>query len=200
MRFKLLSCLLNFFWRTYTSNATNWIVINFLGIQAKLKEVPSLEGHVILKKLRDALEFLKGRMAGRNKDDVEKAISMVCFKFAFSFSVGCFSSSWTSISLTLTISSVVGVMILSLGEIFVICWHYYVKFVYFFSFFFLFVFGALFTSGEFVNHFDEDQTCESCRKCLILAISLTHYNLLITLISRSSSLSFSPLQFLPFCN
>lgn len=46
-------------------------------IQAKLREVASLEGHVLLKKLRDALEALRGRMEGRNKDDVEKAISMV---------------------------------------------------------------------------------------------------------------------------
>jgi hypothetical protein len=30
-----------------------------------------------LKKLRDALESLKGRVAGRNKDDVEEAIAMV---------------------------------------------------------------------------------------------------------------------------
>ena len=46
-------------------------------LQAKLREVASLEGHVLLKKLRDALEHLRGRMAGRNKEDVEKAISMV---------------------------------------------------------------------------------------------------------------------------
>lgn len=52
---------------------------NFVGIQAKLREVASLEGHVLLKKLRDALETLRGRLAGRNKEDVEKAISMVCF-------------------------------------------------------------------------------------------------------------------------
>ncbi|XP_050233804.1 stomatal closure-related actin-binding protein 2 [Mercurialis annua] len=45
--------------------------------QTKLREVASLEGHVLLKKLRDALESLRGRMAGRNKEDVEKAISMV---------------------------------------------------------------------------------------------------------------------------
>ncbi|KAJ4706697.1 Stomatal closure-related actin-binding protein 1 [Melia azedarach] len=45
--------------------------------EAKLREVASLEGHVLLKKLRDALEALRGRMAGQNKDDVEKAISMV---------------------------------------------------------------------------------------------------------------------------
>ncbi|KAK8712138.1 hypothetical protein V6N13_147388 [Hibiscus sabdariffa] len=48
-----------------------------LADETKLKEVASLEGHVLLKKLRDALESLRGRMAGRNKEDVEKAISMV---------------------------------------------------------------------------------------------------------------------------
>ncbi|CAM8922418.1 unnamed protein product [Rhodiola kirilowii] len=45
--------------------------------EAKLKEVPSLEGHVLLKKVRDALESLKGRLSGQNKEDVQKAISMV---------------------------------------------------------------------------------------------------------------------------
>ncbi|KAJ4838574.1 Stomatal closure- actin-binding protein 3 [Turnera subulata] len=45
--------------------------------EAKLREVASLEGHVLLKKLRDALEALRSRMAGRTKEDVEKAISMV---------------------------------------------------------------------------------------------------------------------------
>ncbi|KAJ4904006.1 Stomatal closure-related actin-binding protein 2 [Raphanus sativus] len=45
--------------------------------EAKLNEVTSLEGHVTLKKLRDALEAMRGRMDGRNKDSVEKAISMV---------------------------------------------------------------------------------------------------------------------------
>ncbi|XP_071723710.1 stomatal closure-related actin-binding protein 2-like [Rutidosis leptorrhynchoides] len=48
-----------------------------LANEAKIKESPSLEGHVLLKKLRDALESLRGRMAGRNREDVEKAISMV---------------------------------------------------------------------------------------------------------------------------
>ncbi|KAL0428449.1 UNVERIFIED_CONTAM: Stomatal closure-related actin-binding protein 2 [Sesamum latifolium] len=48
-----------------------------LSEEAKLREVASLEGHVLLKKLRDALECLKGRLAGQNKEDVEKAISMV---------------------------------------------------------------------------------------------------------------------------
>lgn len=46
-------------------------------IQARLREAASLEKHVLLKKLRDALESLKGRVAGRNKDDVVDAISMV---------------------------------------------------------------------------------------------------------------------------
>ena len=52
-----------------------------IAIQAKLREVASLEGHVLLKKLRDALEHLRVRMAGRNKEDVEKAISMVGFSW-----------------------------------------------------------------------------------------------------------------------
>ena len=40
-----------------------------------------MEGHVLLKKLRDALESIRGRLAGRNKEDVEKAISMVGFVY-----------------------------------------------------------------------------------------------------------------------
>lgn len=40
-----------------------------------------MEGHVLLKKLRDALESIRGRLAGRNKEDVEKAISMVSFAY-----------------------------------------------------------------------------------------------------------------------
>ncbi|XP_073151049.1 stomatal closure-related actin-binding protein 3-like [Henckelia pumila] len=48
-----------------------------LSDEAKLREVVSLDGHVLLKKLRDALEYLRGRLAGQNKEDVEKAISMV---------------------------------------------------------------------------------------------------------------------------
>ncbi|KAI4348578.1 hypothetical protein L6164_009287 [Bauhinia variegata] len=48
-----------------------------LSNEAKLIEVASLEGHVLLKKLRDALESLRGRLTGKNKEDVEKAISMV---------------------------------------------------------------------------------------------------------------------------
>ncbi|XP_048611173.1 stomatal closure-related actin-binding protein 2-like isoform X3 [Brassica napus] len=45
--------------------------------EAKSNGVTSLEGHVMLKELRDALEAMRGRMDGRNKDSVEKAISMV---------------------------------------------------------------------------------------------------------------------------
>ncbi|XP_057983419.1 stomatal closure-related actin-binding protein 1-like isoform X2 [Malania oleifera] len=48
-----------------------------LSDEARLREAASLEGHVLLKKLRDALESIKGHLAGRNKEDVEKAISMV---------------------------------------------------------------------------------------------------------------------------
>ncbi|KAJ6299334.1 hypothetical protein OIU76_020330 [Salix suchowensis] len=48
-----------------------------LSEEARLREAVSLEKHVLLKKLRDALESLKGRVAGRNKDDVEEAIAMV---------------------------------------------------------------------------------------------------------------------------
>ena len=42
-----------------------------------------MEKHVLLKKLRDALESLKGRVAGRNKDDVEEAIAMVSIFILF---------------------------------------------------------------------------------------------------------------------
>ncbi|CAN8254464.1 unnamed protein product [Cochlearia groenlandica] len=48
-----------------------------LANEAKLREVASLEGHVMLKKLRDALEYMRGRTDGQNKEDVEKAIYMV---------------------------------------------------------------------------------------------------------------------------
>ncbi|KAK1294446.1 hypothetical protein QJS10_CPA16g01172 [Acorus calamus] len=43
----------------------------------KFREVASLDRHVLLKKLRDVLECLRGRVAGRNKNDTEEAISMV---------------------------------------------------------------------------------------------------------------------------
>lgn len=48
-----------------------------LSEETKVRDVASLEGHVLLKKLRDALESLRGRLVGRNKEDVEKAISLV---------------------------------------------------------------------------------------------------------------------------
>ncbi|KAK9078744.1 hypothetical protein SSX86_002802 [Deinandra increscens subsp. villosa] len=48
-----------------------------LSDEAKLRDVVCLEKHVLLKKLRDALESLRGRVVGKNKDDVDEAISMV---------------------------------------------------------------------------------------------------------------------------
>ncbi|XP_057547626.1 stomatal closure-related actin-binding protein 3-like [Amaranthus tricolor] len=48
-----------------------------LSDEAKLRDKPSLEGHVLLKKLRDALELMKGCMTGINKEEVEQAISLV---------------------------------------------------------------------------------------------------------------------------
>lgn len=45
--------------------------------QNKLRDVVSLEKHVLLEKLKDALESLRGRAVGKNKDDVEEAIAMV---------------------------------------------------------------------------------------------------------------------------
>lgn len=58
------------------------------GFQARLREAASLEKHVLLKKLRDALESLRGRVAGRNKDDVEEAIAMV--SLAYLLLLSCF--------------------------------------------------------------------------------------------------------------
>lgn len=48
-----------------------------LSEEAKWREMTSLDRHVLLKKLRDVLESLRGRVAGRNKDDADEAISMV---------------------------------------------------------------------------------------------------------------------------
>ncbi|CAJ1964709.1 unnamed protein product [Sphenostylis stenocarpa] len=48
-----------------------------LSEEARLREAASLEKHVLLKKLRDALQSLKGRVAGRNKEDVAEAIAML---------------------------------------------------------------------------------------------------------------------------
>jgi hypothetical protein len=67
------------------------------GLQARLREAASLEKHVLLKKLRDALESLKGRVAGRNKDDVEEAISMVSFLYhALFFRICSFEHSYAT--------------------------------------------------------------------------------------------------------
>lgn len=43
----------------------------------------------MLKKLRDALESIRGRMDGRNREEVEKAISMVSFSYFLYFSFVC---------------------------------------------------------------------------------------------------------------
>ncbi|OVA11920.1 hypothetical protein BVC80_293g2 [Macleaya cordata] len=48
-----------------------------LSDEAKLRELVLLEKHVLLEKLTNALESLRGRVTGRNKDDVEDTISMV---------------------------------------------------------------------------------------------------------------------------
>ncbi|XP_020274248.1 stomatal closure-related actin-binding protein 1-like isoform X3 [Asparagus officinalis] len=48
-----------------------------LSDESKWRGVPSLEKHVLLKKLRDLLEMLRGRVVGRNKNEVDRAISMV---------------------------------------------------------------------------------------------------------------------------
>lgn len=52
--------------------------------QAKRREAASLDRQVLLKKLRDVLDTLKGRVAGRNRDDAEEAISLVnIFSYKF---------------------------------------------------------------------------------------------------------------------
>ena len=52
--------------------------------QAKRREAASLDRQVLLKKLRDVLDTLKGRVAGRNRDDAEEAISLVnLFSYKF---------------------------------------------------------------------------------------------------------------------
>jgi hypothetical protein len=52
--------------------------------QAKRREAASLDRQVLLKKLRDVLDTLKGRVAGRNRDDAEEAISLVNL-FSYNF-------------------------------------------------------------------------------------------------------------------
>ncbi|KAL9664208.1 hypothetical protein QQ045_019606 [Rhodiola kirilowii] len=46
-----------------------------LSSEAKLREAASLRKYVLLKNLRDSLESLKARVAGRNKDEVEEALN-----------------------------------------------------------------------------------------------------------------------------
>ncbi|OWM73560.1 hypothetical protein CDL15_Pgr026659 [Punica granatum] len=48
-----------------------------LSDEARLREAASLEKHVLLKKLRDSLESLKGRVGGGNKVEVQEVIHMV---------------------------------------------------------------------------------------------------------------------------
>nr|XP_043633082.1 stomatal closure-related actin-binding protein 1-like [Erigeron canadensis] len=48
-----------------------------LSDEAKFRDVASLEKHVLLENLRDALESLRERAAGKTKDDVNEAIAMV---------------------------------------------------------------------------------------------------------------------------
>lgn len=48
-----------------------------LSDEAKFRDTAALDRQVLLKKLRDVLEALRGRVAGRNKDDAEEAITMV---------------------------------------------------------------------------------------------------------------------------
>ncbi|KAL8139737.1 hypothetical protein V2J09_005758 [Rumex salicifolius] len=50
---------------------------SMLSNEAKIKDATSLERHLLLKKVRDALESLRGHVTGRNKDDVDEAITMV---------------------------------------------------------------------------------------------------------------------------
>lgn len=68
-----------FHFQTRVDVLNGWLLFrcHFFAFQARLKEAVSLEKHVLLKKLRDALEALRGRVAGTNKDDVEEAIAMV---------------------------------------------------------------------------------------------------------------------------
>ena len=57
-----------------------------LMFQAKRQEAASLDRQVLLKKLRDVLDTLKGRVAGRNRDDAEEAISLVNL-FSYKFEI-----------------------------------------------------------------------------------------------------------------
>lgn len=60
----------------------HWIDSSII-YQAKKREAASLDRQVLLKKLRDVLDSLKGRVAGRNRDETEEAISLVRFLLPF---------------------------------------------------------------------------------------------------------------------
>ncbi|KAJ3669197.1 hypothetical protein LUZ60_011147 [Juncus effusus] len=51
--------------------------VHKLSEEAKKREIASLDRQVLLKKLRDLLDSLRGRVAGRNRDETEEAISLV---------------------------------------------------------------------------------------------------------------------------
>lgn len=61
------------------------MLIILVWFQARLREAVSLEKHVILKKLRDALEALRGRVGGKNNEDVAEAISIVSILISYTF-------------------------------------------------------------------------------------------------------------------
>lgn len=48
-----------------------------LAEDVRSKDATSLDGHALLERLCDVLEALRGRVAGRNKDDAEEALAMV---------------------------------------------------------------------------------------------------------------------------
>lgn len=53
-----------------------------------------MEGHVLLKKLRDALELMKGCMTGINKEEVEQAISLVSLLYFLLIPVFIYALFW----------------------------------------------------------------------------------------------------------
>lgn len=77
------SCENSLILEKYSQLAMETFVVETLAwkFQAKWRGVSSLEKHVLLKKLRDLLEALRGQVIGRNKDEVDKAITMVYLIF-----------------------------------------------------------------------------------------------------------------------
>jgi hypothetical protein len=53
------------------------ISVSFLFLQVRLREAASLDQHALLRKLREVLEALQGRVSGSNKDDAEEALTIV---------------------------------------------------------------------------------------------------------------------------